>query len=297
MKDKNKRFATFSPRDHRVPRIKIPAFSWPDAFYKNHQQYKNILFLAKITEWIDPRYALGLIIETIGRTDDIEVETQALLLEHDLHVSEFPACLYTYVPNSSLISEKEIMSREDLRKECIFTIDPLTARDLDDAVSCKFLTNGNLEVGVHIADVSYYLQEGTPLDDAVAKKATTIYLINKVYHMLPVELCLMCSLLPGKDCLTFSVFWEMTKDGEVLSTRFKRTVINSCCQLAYEHAQSMIDNPSGFNRQDLPEIVNGFTPDYISAIVNSLQRIAVNLRKKRFDNGALRIDQTKLMFR
>lgn len=175
--------------------------------------------------------------------------------------------------------------------------DPLTARDLDDAVSCKFLPNGNVDVGVHIADVSYYLHEGTPLDALVSQKANTIYLVNDVYHMLPVELCQLCSLLPGKDSLTFSVFWEMTKDGEIISTRFERTVINSCCQLAYEHAQCMIDDPINFNTDQLPEIVNGFTPKYISGVVNCLQKIAINLREKRFRNGALRIDQTKLTFR
>lgn len=91
--------------------------------------------------------------------------------------------------------------RKDLRDECIFTIDPETAKDLDDAVSCKELPNGNLKVGVHISDVAFFLEEGSDLDKTVSKRATTIYLVNNTYHMLPLELCLQCSLLPGKHSL------------------------------------------------------------------------------------------------
>lgn len=105
--------------------------------------------------------------------------------------------------------------REDLRDECIFTIDPETAKDLDDAVSCKELPNGNLKVGVHISDVAFFLEEGSELDKTVSQRATTIYLVNNTYHMLPVELCLQCSLLPGKFCFVSeilflcAVFWKL----------------------------------------------------------------------------------------
>lgn len=126
---------------------------------------------------------------------------------------------------------------------------------------------------------------------------TTIYLVNNVYHMLPVELCAYCSLLPGKDSLTFSVFFEMTPDGEILSHRFARTIINSCCQLAYEHAQEMIDHPDSFDKNSLPDILNGYTSNDVCDIVNKLRRISANLRQKRFDNGALRIDQIKILFK
>lgn len=122
MKDKNKRFATFSPRDSRIPKIKIPAFSWPEGFYTNHQQYKNILFLAKITEWTDTHYAIGLIIDKIGKNKEIEVETKALLLENDLYVQPFPQQLFSYLPTNSIITEEDLKNREDLRKDCIFTI-------------------------------------------------------------------------------------------------------------------------------------------------------------------------------
>lgn len=115
--------------------------------------------------------------------------------------------------------------------------------------------------------------------------------------MLPVELCSHCSLLPGKDCLTFSVFFEMTEDGEILNHRFARTIINSCCQLAYEHAQKMIDNQHDFDVADMPDIHNGFNARDICDIVNKLRRVSSNLRQKRIDGGALRIDQIKILFR
>lgn len=100
------------------------------------------------------------------------------------------------------------------RKETIFSIDPETARDLDDAVSIKKISSNKYEVGVHISDVSYFLQEGTPLDEKVSERATTIYMVDRVNHMLPIQLCMLCSLLPGEDKFAFSVIWEMTEEGE-----------------------------------------------------------------------------------
>ncbi|KAL1128925.1 hypothetical protein AAG570_013459, partial [Ranatra chinensis] len=123
------------------------------------------------------------------------------------------------------------------RKICIFSIDPETARDLDDAVSIERLGNDNYRVGVHISDVSHFIDWGTPLDRIVSERATTIYLTQKVIHMLPVDLCMTCSLLPGQDKLAFSVIWRMNSVGEIFETKFSRSVINSCCQLSYEDAQ------------------------------------------------------------
>lgn len=298
MPDKNKQYAAFIPRDIRVPRMKIPAVICPPSFHQHPNRYENILFKAKITMWKDIKHPVGTLIENIGVIGDLESETAAILSENNLDVTPFPPEYLDYVSLDEEIPDKEFDYREDLRKECIFTIDPLTARDLDDAVSCIELENGNLEIGVHISDVGYYLKEGTPLDEMVCSKATTVYLVNNVYHMLPRELCLHCSLLPGKDKLAFSVFWEMTKSGQIIHRRFVRTIINSCTQLAYEHAQMMIEDPNRtFEDDELPQIHGGFTYKDLSKTINYLQAIAVNLRAKRFENGALRIDQTKLIFR
>nr|CAD7196288.1 unnamed protein product [Timema douglasi] len=298
MSDRNPNFALFSPRDSRIPRIRILMGNCPKNFIKEAARYENILFLAKITFWSDVRFALGELTECVGTAGDCAVETKALLLENDLDVEPFSDNLHQFYPKTPYhISEEEIRKRTDLRKECIFTIDPLTARDLDDAVSCKELKNGNLEIGVHISDVTFFLEEGTPLDEVVRKKATSIYLVDNVYHMLPREMCMFCSLLPGVDKLAFSVLFEMTREGEVVSRKFARSVINSCVQLAYEHAQVMIEYPKKeWSVNELPEIKGGFQPSQLSEVVNHLHHIALKLRSKRFENGALRIDQTKLIF-
>lgn len=297
MPDKNKQFACFHPRDSRIPRIKIPFTDWPSLFYDEANQYEQVLFLGKITEWTDSRYAVGTILENVGMAGDIKTETKAILMQNCLDVSPFEEQMKQYFPKDGTIKESEYEYRLDLRKECVFTIDPLTARDLDDAVSCKELSNGNLEIGVHISDVSYYLSEGTPLDEIVAAKGTTVYMVESVYHMLPKELCMMCSLLPGEDKLAFSVFWEMTPEGEVIGHKFSRTIINSCTQLAYEHAQMMIENPDKILEDtELPTIHGGFKSEDLKDVVLRLQKIAVNLRDGRLKGGALRIDQPKVMF-
>lgn len=138
--------------------------------------------------------------------------------------------------------------------------------------SC-YLIPGNYEIGVHISDVSYYLKENTPLDEAVARKATTIYLTDSVYHMLPRELCLMCSLLPGTDRLAFSVFWEMTPDNRIANYRFKRTILNSCVQLAYEHVQEMLEQSKEQVKFDkFPKIFGDYTYDEIYGSVQILNK-------------------------
>jgi DIS3-like exonuclease 2 len=294
---KNKDFALLTPRDKRIPKMKIPKISWPQGFASNPDLYSDIIFLAKISEWREVQFALGTIVENLGLSGDLKVESLAILKEFCLDTTPFDDTIKEFLPQSHTIPPKEFTYREDIRKECVFTIDPLTARDLDDAVSCKELPNGNYEVGVHISDASFYLAENTPLDRMVSHKATTIYMVDSVYHMLPVELCLHCSLLPGMDKLSFSVIWELTPVGEIVNLRIVRTVMNSCAQLAYEHAQMMIDQPGrSFTQDELPTVYNGFTAEDLSKSVNNLQKIAVHLREKRLQNGSLKIDQVKIAF-
>lgn len=285
------------PRDIRLPRIKIPKRSIPSICGKKKNFSEKTLFLAQIVDWKEVRYAEGVILEELGEETDMNTENKALLFEHNIDVTDVPIFALQDMVNMDAIPLNEIDDREDLRKECVFTIDPLTAKDLDDALSLKELPNGNYEIGVHIADVTYYLPEDTDLDKIVRQKATSVYLVDKVYHMLPTSLCLNCSLLPNKDSLTFSVFWEFTENGDVMSHRFGRTVIRSCAQLAYEHAQMMIENPEkAYEKNEIPSITNGYDVAKLSGVVNIFQKIALKLRSKRYANGALRIDQPKLSF-
>ncbi|KXJ81335.1 DIS3-like exonuclease 2 [Aedes albopictus] len=291
-------YLRFVPRDMKVPCMKVYKQNWPEAIFKNKfAEIESVIYQAEIIEWQN-EIPIANIMKSIGKCGDLEVESQAILVEYDLDVSPYSEEILNSLPGSEFqIPAEELAKREDLRDECVFTIDPLTARDLDDALSCKILKNGNYEIGVHISDVSYFLREASELDELVKLRATSIYMVDGVYHMLPKPLCFLCSLLPGEDKLAFSVFWEITPDAKVLKTRFAKTVINSCTQLAYEHAQIMLDKPNkDLKTEDFPHIRNGYSPNYLSRIVNQLQTIAIQLRARRMANGNLKINQPKLSF-
>ncbi|KAM3966197.1 DIS3-like exonuclease 2 [Aphomia sociella] len=296
MPDKNRQKALFVPRDSRIPRLNIPCTSWPDNFYRDAKSYENTLFLAKIVDWFDTRFALGRIECNIGQSGDMKTETMAILAQTDLDITPFgPEVRHLFPRLDFVIPEEEIKLREDCRNLCIFSIDPFNCRDIDDAVSCRQLDNGNYEIGVHISDVAHFLTENTILDEKVADKATTIYLVEKAYHMLPDELCMLCSLFPGVDKLAFSVFWEIDENATVISHRFSKTVINSCSQLAYDHAQAILEDKED-SEDSFPETYNGFKYSDIYKIIKILGKISSILRKKRFEEGALRIDQPKVAF-
>uniref|UniRef100_A0A672ZH87 DIS3-like exonuclease 2 n=1 Tax=Sphaeramia orbicularis TaxID=375764 RepID=A0A672ZH87_9TELE len=297
----DKRFAMFSPVDHRVPRINVPLTDCPQDFSSRPGDYTNTLFICRITNWaVDNNFAEGRLVKTLGQAGEIEPETEGILMEYEVDFSEFSDevldCLPKTLPWS--IPPEEMRRRRDLRKECIFTIDPSTARDLDDALSCQQLPDGNFEVGVHIADVSYFVEEGNALDITASKRATSVYLVQKVIPMLPRLLCEeLCSLNPLSDRLTFSVIWKITPEGKILSEWFGRSVIRSCVKLSYDHAQSMIEAPDKlFSAEELPPVDPEHPIDEIHQAVLNLHSIAKNLRAQRFSGGALRLDQMKLSF-
>lgn len=297
---KDTKSARFVPRDAKMPVLHVPRQNWPNALLiEEPKDVEDVVYLAEIIEWKGDR-AIGNILKPLGKCGDLEVENEAILVQNNLDVTPFSEEIINQLPKSPfVITPEEFQKRTDLRKTTIFTIDPLTARDLDDALSCRRLDNGNYEIGVHISDVSYFLHEGSDLDNLVKEKATTIYMVDNVYHMLPKPLCFLCSLLPGEDKLAFSVFWEMTGDAKIVSTRFARTIINSCTQFAYEHAQKIIDLPDDapLDEKDFPQIWNGVTLVEIRDIIKILQKLASKLREQRMKNGALKIDQPKLSFR
>ncbi|GLV34776.1 Dis3 like 3'-5' exoribonuclease 2 [Carabus blaptoides fortunei] len=202
---------------------------------KNREQKKK----RKIGRHYFMKKQICTILENVGMAGGIKTETKAILMQNCLDVSPFEEQMKQYFPKDGTIKESEYEYRLDLRKECVFTIDPLTARDLDDAVSCKELPNG------------------TPLDEIVAEKGTSVYMVQSVYHMLPKELCMICSLLPGEDKLAFSVFWEMTPDDKIP-----------------EDAQ-------------LPTIHGGFKSEDLKHVVLRLQNIALNLREGRLKGDSV----------
>uniref|UniRef100_A0A6I8NEB1 DIS3-like exonuclease 2 n=1 Tax=Ornithorhynchus anatinus TaxID=9258 RepID=A0A6I8NEB1_ORNAN len=299
--DHFRKWALFSPSDHRVPRVYVPLADCPADFATRSKDYANTLFVCRIVDWKeDSNFATGHLAKSLGQAGEIEPETEGILMEYGVDFSDFSpevlSCLPQGIPWT--IPPTEFSKRRDLRRDCIFTIDPSTARDLDDALSCKPLPDGNFEVGVHIADVSYFVPEGSALDEAASERATSVYLVQKVVPMLPRLLCEeLCSLNPMMDRLSFSVIWTLTPEGKILSEWFGRTIIRSCVKLSYEHAQSMIEEPGKrFSPEELPPVCPEHSIEQVHRAVLNLHGIAKQLRKQRFADGALRLDQLKLSF-
>ncbi|KAK8379901.1 hypothetical protein O3P69_019723 [Scylla paramamosain] len=295
--DRNPMHALFAPTDHRVPRMRIPYSQLPADFLARHNDvYQHKIFLCRIVLWAEPKYAIGEVVKEVGSVGDIAAETEVLLLEHGVETEEFPQEAVKELPSLPwAIPEEELAVRTDLRDQCIFTIDPETARDLDDALSCTVLPCGDLRVGVHIADVTFFVREGSTLDQVAARRATSVYMPDRVVPMLPRGLCEgLCSLLPGTDRLAMSVVWQLSPDGRVSSEWFGRTVIRSCAKLTYEQAQQVID--SGGGAEGLPAVEAPHSAAAVAAVVWQLHGLAQKLRRGRFEGGALHLYQPKLCF-
>ena len=218
--DKNPNFALFSPIDNRFPRLKIAKNHCPPEFFTRPQDFEEYLFLAKLIQWDQISYGLGTLEQRLGSDKDIDARTKGILLENSIDFEDFPKNIEENLPDLPFkIPGNEIQKRRDFRQNCVFTIDPLTARDLDDALSIEQLKDNTYKVAVHIADVSYFVQDKTALDKEAENRATSVYLVQKVIPMLPRTLCEhLCSLNPGEDRLTFSVEWILSPQGEILDT-------------------------------------------------------------------------------
>jgi ribonuclease R len=238
--------------------------------------------LVKITDW--PRSAknpYGEVIDVLGRTESNDAEMKAILISNNIPY-EFPEEVMSEANRVDLeLSEEEIAKRQDFRDILTFTIDPVDARDFDDALSIEYLDNGHLKVGVHIADVAHYVTEGSALDKEAYLRGNSTYLVDRVVPMLPEHLSNgVCSLRPNEEKFTFSAVFEMDFKGNVINEWFGKTVIFSNRRFAYEDAQERIETKQG----DL------------SKEINDLDRIAKILRANRIKNGALEIISSEIRF-
>ena len=246
------------------------------------------------------------LLESIGNIDDVEANTAAILMENKVSDKPFSESIEKALPKLPwVIPEKEIALRYDFREKQIFTIDPLTARDLDDALSCQELPDGTFEVGVHIADVSYFVEPGTELDNVASHRATSVYLTQRVISMLPRVLCEeLCSLNPGEDRLAFSVMWRMDKNGEILSERMGRSIIRSCCKLNYDLVYAALQGELDGERDDwrngwgcknttiCPPAAQVLAPHTTAGVVQdikNLNMLAKIMHKKRAEKGSIKI--------
>lgn len=223
----------------------------------------------------------GEITQVLGAPGEHETEIHSILAEYGLPY-EFPKEVEEEAEKlDRKIRAVEVKKRRDMRNICTFTIDPKDAKDFDDALSIQKLENGNWEIGVHIADVSHYVRPGTKLDDEAYKRATSIYLVDRVVPMLPEVLSNdVCSLRPNEDKYTFSAVFEMNDEAEVVNQWFGRTVIHSDRRFSYEDAQNRIETEKG---------------DLVEEIM-TLDRLAKILRKERLQEGAIAFDRTEVRF-
>ncbi|RVU90978.1 ribonuclease R [Flavobacterium columnare] len=256
--------------------------------------------LVKIEDW--PKKAdspFGTVVKVLGRPGEHDTEIHAILAEYGLPY-DFPVEVEAYAKKlDTSIQPDEIAKRRDMRNVLTFTIDPKDAKDFDDALSFQVLENGNYEIGVHIADVSHYVQEGTILDDEAFKRATSVYLVDRVVPMLPEVLSnFACSLRPHEEKYTFSAVFEINAKAQVVNQWFGRTVIYSDQRFAYEEAQHIIETKGN----SIPAEISLSGEEYIvkNEIVEAtlkLDELAKILRRNRMNNGAISFDKVEVKFK
>lgn len=238
--------------------------------------------VVRIVEWPeDAKNPIGQVVDVLGQAGDNTTEMHAILAEFGLPYVYPHAVEAAADKISDVITEADYAEREDFRSITTFTIDPKDAKDFDDALSIRAIKPGLWEVGVHIADVTHYVKEGSCIDKEAEKRATSVYLVDRTIPMLPERLCnLLCSLRPNEEKLAFSAIFEMNDKAEVKKHRIVKTVIKSDRRFTYEEAQAVIETGEG---------------DYKDEILK-LNELAQILRKNRMAAGAVDFDRVEVRF-
>ncbi|WP_291401725.1 ribonuclease R [Daejeonella sp.] len=271
------RFAFFIPDDRKMLHdIFIPIDSLKGAKDKDKA-------IARIVDWPeDAKNPIGQITHVLGKQGENNAEMNAILADYG-----FPLAFPDEVEKQAeaieeIISSEEIAKRRDFRNVLTFTIDPIDAKDFDDAISFRKLDNGHVEVGVHIADVSHYVKQGTALDKEAFERGTSVYLVDRVIPMLPERLSNgLCSLRPNEDKLCFSAVFELDNEANVIEQWFGRTIIHSDTRFSYEDAQEILENKSGKHSEELLK----------------LNELAYILRERKFKHGAISFESVEIKFR
>lgn len=270
----------FFPVDKKVPPILIRTIQ--------RDRLLGQRIVVCMDSWpVDSSYPFGHYVRTIGLAGTKDVETEVLLQQFDIPHQPFPASVLACLPPENYrIDEENSSGREDIRHIPVLSIDPPNCKDIDDALHCIELRNGNYQVGVHIADVTHFVKAGTAIDLEAANRSTSTYLVNKRLDMLPGLLTTdLCSLKGNVDRYAFSVLWEVSPDAEIINVNFKKTIIHSIAALTYQQAQSFIEQPDAMD-------------DIQAGAVKRLALLARKFRKRRIDAGALTLasPEVKCMF-
>jgi len=255
--------------------------------------------LVKLEDWPEKADSPhGKIVQVLGKPGDHNTEIHAILAEYGLPM-EFPHEVEDYANKlDTSITKEEIVKRRDMRNDLTFTIDPKDAKDFDDALSFKVLDNGLYEIGIHIADVSHYLQEGTVLDDEAYERATSVYLVDRVVPMLPEVLSnKACSLRPHEEKLTFSAVFQMNDTCEIKNEWFGRTVTYSDARYAYEEAQAVIESKTNTIPAEVSLTGETYQTDQkIADAILKMNELAKIMRGKRMSSGAISFDKVEVKF-
>ena len=262
-------------------RITMPLSIYiPKGKYKGAKDGQKVI--VHLTDWPDnAKNPFGEIVKVLGNPGENNVEMQSILAEYEYPL-DFPKAVEK---EAKAISEKikssEIKKRRDFRNVFTITIDPHDAKDFDDALSLQYLPNGNYEVGVHIADVSHYVQPGSAIDAEAQERGTSVYLVDRTIPMLPEKLCnMVCSLRPDEEKLAFSVIFELNEDADIVNKWIGKTVIKSNHRYAYEEVQEMIEGADGDNKKELM----------------TLNDLATKLRAKRMKEGCINFHSEEVKF-
>ncbi|KAM3394752.1 DIS3-like exonuclease 2 [Capsicum galapagoense] len=304
----NCQYLLLTPNDPWFPKMMVPFKSLPDFVLKRLEvgdvSVEMDLVAARIADWAEENYIPEAhVTDIFGRGGEVQPQLAATLYENAIDSSEFCQETLSCLPSIPWeIPKEEIQSRRDLRNLCVFTIDPATATDLDDALSVETLPDGNFRVGVHIADVSYFVLPDSALDENAQARSTSVYLLQSKLPMLPPLLSEnLGSLNSGMERLAFSIFWEINQSGKFINRWIGRTIIQSCCKLSYEHAQDIIDglldDPSAYEGEHSWPVLHGlFKWSDVVTSVKNLYEISKILKKKRFEDGALSLESPKIVF-
>jgi len=276
-------------------RIHVDVFVPIDKINKANNNEKVIV---EITEWRkNSQSPNGIIKKVLGVEGDHNTEIHSILAEHGLPY-DFESEIKDFADNiNTSINNEDLLKRRDFRKELTFTIDPVDAKDFDDAISFKTISEGCYEIGVHIADVSHYLKPKTILDAEAFKRGTSVYLVDRVVPMLPEVLSnKACSLRPHEEKLTFSAVFIIERN-KVKNQWFGKTVINSDHRFSYEEAQEVIETRENIIKKEVSLNNKEYSvPNNVKTAILKLNEIAEIMRVKRMENGAISFDKKEVRF-
>jgi exosome complex exonuclease DIS3/RRP44 len=268
----------FQPKNNRIPRIRISTRHVRDLLDKR--------LSVVIDDWpLYSSFPVGHYVEVLGKIGDRDTEATVILLENDVPHYDFSEAVYDCLPKGQwTVTKEEEAQRLDLRDLCVVSVDPLGCRDIDDALHCRVVNGNHIEVGVHIADVTHFLHEGTAMDEEAAKRSTSVYLVDRRINMLPQLLTEnLCSLVEAEDRYAFSILWEFDENLNVVRDWYGKTIIRSRGALYYGDAQRMIDDPA--DKSD------------IAVSLRELMRLSKHFKAQREKDGALFLASQEFKFK